>query len=83
MSRYTETEQEKKICVSRNIKRGAVEGDLKEKPPLALHTSPTDKRAGSSVKRSKSDQDNNFKVWSLLESFYPATEKLFGIPWFF
>ena len=54
-------------------------GALKKQPPLALHTlSPTDTRAGSSVKRSNSDQDANFKVWSLLESFIQLQRSCLG-----
>lgn len=80
MSRCSETEQVRKICVSRKIKRGAVKGALKKQPPLALYSlSPADMRAGSFIKRSNSDWDTTFKVQSLQESFI---QKLSGIPWF-
>lgn len=54
-------------------------GTLKKQTPLALHTlSPIDRRAGSSVKRSNSNQNTNFKVWSLLESFIQLQRSCLG-----
>lgn len=69
----------RKICVSSIPRKEQWREALRKPPPLALHSlSPTDTKAVGSVKRSNSNQDTDFKVWCLLESFTQLQRSCWG-----